>query len=132
MSDYDRNQIAIRMSYGALGVYDARYRRKIGATKRTPPTAADWAEYERARAMLEELRESPYFEDGGPEEKASVEPPVGRTEYSYTETEDEWRERCAKITGPRPPGINDAPQTWFLGIAHDQMGGGVTNADADI
>lgn len=134
------NGHATRMRYGALGVWDARYRRKISGRKITPATPEQWAEHERALAMLEELRKSPYFEDGGPEIGATVDPPRDRIEYTYSETEDEWLERCAAITGPPQPdeslaGAFKSMQNRInraLGEAFDQMGGETTNADTDL
>lgn len=131
----DRNRISIRLSHYDRGLYDARFRRKIAGRKITPATAEEWAEYERALAMLEELRESPYFEDGGPEERATVDTPRDHITVTYAETEAEWRARCAKITGPPPPGALDAMQgemKWALGQALDQMGGEITHDNADI
>lgn len=101
MSDLNRNRIAVRrdpaLSYGALGIWDERYRRRIAERRTVPVTAEQWADYDRALAMLEELRESPYFEDGGPEECATVEPPRSHVETIFAETESEWLARCAQL-----------------------------------
>lgn len=116
-----RNHVTIRLSYDQLALTDDRYDRKIASKKTTPPTPEQWAEYRHAKALFEELSESPYFQDGGPDEGATVTKPWPHTEYVYAETEAEWSERCANITGPNP-----AWRPWdklrpFTGAADDVL-----------
>ena len=98
----NKNAITMRISLEEMGAWDSRYMRKSELISITEPTQKEWADYERARDALAFLRTSPYFQDGGPDERATIEPPSPRREYRYTETEKEWRERCSKLTKEQP------------------------------
>ena len=59
---------------------------------------------EHARDLLDALEKahdfllrSPYFEDGGPDERSQVNPPEPAREYEYAETVEEWLARCRAI-----------------------------------
>lgn len=116
-----RNQVTIRLSYDQLALTDDRYARKIASRKTTPPTPEQWAEYRHAKALFEELSASPYFQDGGPDEGATVTKPWPHTEYVYAETEAEWSERCANITGPNPAWRPWDEMRPFTGAADDVL-----------
>lgn len=76
---------------------DDRYRRKVERVITTDPTEADWAEYRKAKEAHDYLLESPYFQDGGPDEGSSVEEPEPKHEYIYAETVEEWLDRCREL-----------------------------------
>jgi len=98
-----KNSVAIRLSadqiYWSKSFHDPRYGRRVERIKVTQPTEADWAEYRKAKEALEYLRESPYFEDGGPDERSQVNEPEPSRQYIYTETYDEWIARCRELDG---------------------------------
>ena len=93
-----KNSYAIRISDEQLfmhrGLFDPRYERKVERVVVTEPTEADWTAYRTAKRCHEYLLESPYFEDGGPDERSTVNPPEPTREYIYAETVDEWIARC--------------------------------------
>jgi len=76
---------------------DPRYRRLVERIIITQPTEADWDEYHKAREAHEYLLNSPYFDDGGPDERSSVSPPEPTRQYVYAETNEEWLTRCRAI-----------------------------------
>ena len=76
---------------------DERYIRRVERTVTHPPSAEDWAEYEKAVEALEFLRDCRFYEEGGPDYESTVEPPGDRYEYIYLETKEEWRERCRQM-----------------------------------
>ena len=65
----------------------------------TEPTDAEWAEYRKAKEAHDYLLQSPYFQDGGPDEGSSVEEPEPKHEYIYAETVEEWIDRCRALDG---------------------------------
>lgn len=77
--------------------YGGEWWRREKTRTETPPTEADWAEYREGVALLEKLRDNPYFEEGGPEYGASMEEPRPTVHVEYAETEDEWRARIATL-----------------------------------
>lgn len=93
-----KNSYAIRLSaeqvFWNRGLFDPRYSRKVERVIVTEPTEADWANYRTAQRCHNYLLESPYFEDGGPDERSSVNPPEPTREYIYAETTEEWIARC--------------------------------------
>jgi len=80
-----------------LMMADPRYRRLVERIDITQPTEADWAEYRKVKKAHEYLLNSPYFDDGGPDERSSVSPPEPTREYVYAETTEEWLTRCRAI-----------------------------------
>lgn len=78
---------------------DPRYERRVSHVNVTQPTEAEWADYRTAKEAHEYLLNSPYFDDGGPDERSSISPPEPSREYSYAETVDEWLARCREIDG---------------------------------
>lgn len=94
------NTNAVHVRISAEEVYmqrawaDPRYGRKVEAVITTEPTEADWAEYRKAKEAHDYLLESPYFQDGGPDEGSSVSEPEPKPEYIYAETTKEWLDRC--------------------------------------
>ena len=99
----NKNYAVIRLSaeqvYWERGFRDSRYNRKVDRIEVTQPTEADWAEYRKAREAHEYLLSSPYFDDGGPDERSQVSPPEPTREYIYAETHDEWLARCREMDG---------------------------------
>lgn len=95
------NSYAIRLSreqvFENRGLSDARYRRLLNRVIVTQPTEADWGQYRMAKAAHNFLLDSPYFEDGGPDERSSVTEPEPKREYIYAETVEEWIARCLEI-----------------------------------
>ena len=93
-----KNYVAIRVSaeqvYWQRGFWDSRYQRIVERVEVTDPTEADWEDYRRARDAHEYLLASPYFQDGGPDEGSTVEPPEPTRTYVYAETHEEWLNRC--------------------------------------
>lgn len=102
-----KNHAAIRVSpefvYIERAVYDARYSRRVSHINVTQPTEADWTDYRTAKRCHDYLLNSPYFDDGGPDERSSVSPPEPSREYIYAETVDEWLKRCREIDGQESP-----------------------------
>lgn len=95
------NSVAIRLSAEEVYMYrswdDSRYDRRVEKVITTDPTEAEWAEYRKAKEAHDFLLESPYFQDGGPDEGSSVEEPEPKREYIYAETTEEWLDRCRKL-----------------------------------
>ena len=95
------NSVAIRLSAETVYMYrawnDDRYGRKVERVITTEPSEADWAEYRKAKEAHDYLLESPYFQDGGPDEGSSVEEPEPKHEYIYAETVEEWLDRCREL-----------------------------------
>ena len=100
------NSFVTRLSHEQVfeqrGLSDARYRRLMNRVIVTQPTEADWGQYRMAKAAHEYLLESPYFEDGGPNERSSVTEPEPKREYVYAETVEEWIARCLEIEKEEP------------------------------
>ena len=98
-----KNYVAIRVSaeqiYMERSYYDSRYNRKVDRIEVTQPTEADWDDYRKAKEAHEYLLNSPYFDDGGPDERSQVSPPEPTREYIYAETHDEWLARCREMDG---------------------------------
>jgi len=99
--ELNKNSVAIRLSaeqaYMWRALNDPRYYRRIKETIVTQPTEAEWADYRKAKAAHGFLLASPYFEDGGPDERSQVVEPEPRREYIYAETHDEWIARCLEL-----------------------------------
>jgi hypothetical protein len=99
--DINYNRFTIRLSHEQVfesrGLFDARYRRLLNRVIITQPTEADWADYRKAKGAHDYLLDSPYFEDGGPDERSSVTKPEPKREYIYAETVEEWVARCLEI-----------------------------------
>lgn len=97
----NKNSVAIRLSHEQvfmhLALFDPRYERRLERVIVTQPTEADWVEYRKAKEAHDYLLASPYFEDGGPDERSSVAEPEPRREYIYAETVKEWVARCLEI-----------------------------------
>lgn len=100
------NSYAIRLSHEqvfmARAWNDPRYSRLVDRVIVTQPTEADWADYRKAKEAHDYLLGSPYFDDGGPDERSSVSPPTPSREYVYAETHDEWIARCLEIEKEAP------------------------------
>ena len=96
-----KNYAVIRLSaeqiYWQRGFSDSRYNRRVERIDITQPTEADWAAYRKAKEAHEYLLNSPYFDDGGPDERSSVSPPEPTREYIYAETHEEWLNRCREL-----------------------------------
>lgn len=96
-----KNSVVIRLSHEQVfmhrALFDARYQQRVKRVIVTQPTEADWADYRKAKEAHDYLLASPYFEDGGPDERSSVTEPEPKREYIYAETVDEWIARCHKI-----------------------------------
>ena len=96
-----KNSIAIRLSleqvYMHRGIFDSRYNRRVDHINVTQPTEAEWAEYRKAKEAHEYLLNSPYFDDGGPDERSQVSPPEPSRECIYAEAIEEWLDRCRAI-----------------------------------
>lgn len=96
-----KNEVYVRISAEQVYMYrawqDRRYSRKVERVITTDPTEAHWAEYRKAKEAHDYLLESPYFQDGGPDEGSSVEEPEPKREYIYAETTEEWLDRCRKL-----------------------------------
>ena len=105
-----KNYAVIRLSaeqvYWERGFRDSRYNRRVERIDITQPTEADWAEYHKAREAHEYLLSSPYFDDGGPDERSSVSPPEPKRDYIYAETVEEWLDRCHEIEKEETSGTN--------------------------
>lgn len=80
--------------FGHMGLFDSRYQRRVDHIIVTQPTEAEWADYRKAKEAHDYLLNSPYFDDGGPDERSQVNPPEPSREYVYAETADEWIARC--------------------------------------
>jgi len=97
----NRNSVTIRLSaehvYWQRGFHDSRYNRKVDRIDVTQPTEADWADYRKAKEAHEYLLNSPYFDDGGPDERSQVSPLEPKREYIYAETHEEWLDRCRAL-----------------------------------
>lgn len=97
----NKNACAIWMSHEQVFMHramsDPRYSRRVERVIVTQPTEADYAEYQKARDAHEYLLNSPYFDDGGPDERSSISPPEPTREYIYAETIDEWIARCKEL-----------------------------------
>jgi len=95
----NKNSAVIRISdeMRFLLMADARYQRRVDRIIVTQPTEADWADYRKAKEAHEYLLNSPYFDDGGPDERSSVSPPEPTREYIYAETTEEWIARCREL-----------------------------------
>lgn len=95
------NSYAIRISaeqvYWERSWRDKRYTRKIGEIIVAEPTEADWEQHRAAKAAHDLLLQSPYFEDGGPDERSKVVEPEPKREYVYAETHEEWLARCGEL-----------------------------------
>jgi len=76
---------------------DPRYRRLVDRIIITQPTEREWEDYRKAKAAHDYLLMSPYFDDGGPDERSSVSPPEPKREYIYAETHEEWLNRCREL-----------------------------------
>lgn len=102
----NKNYAAIRISaeeiYMHRSLFDVRYARRIRQLIITEPTEADWAEYRKAKEAHDYLLQSPYFEDGGPDERSTVVEPEPKREYVYGETVEEWIERCQELDKETP------------------------------
>lgn len=96
--EVNKNSVTIRisneMAFWMQAQVDPRYARRIEREDVTQPTDEEWEDYRNARDALARLRESPYFEDGGPDYSAAVREPEPRREYVYAETNEEWLARC--------------------------------------
>lgn len=96
-----KNYAAVNISLEQLfmhrSLFDVRYTRRVRQLIITEPTEADWADYRKAKEAHDYLIDSPYFEDGGPDERSSVTEPVPRREYVYGETVEQWIARCLQI-----------------------------------
>ena len=97
----NKNHMVIRITaeqaYEWKSMRDALYERKLAEVIETLPTAADWDDYRKAKEAHDYLLKSPYFEDGGPDERSSINPPEPLREYVYAETVEEWIARCLEI-----------------------------------
>lgn len=102
--EINKNSYAIRLSaeqvFWNRGLFDRRYERKVERVIITVPTEADWADYRKAKEAHDYLLNSPYFDDGGPDERSSVGPPEPTREYIYAETTEEWIARCIAMENP--------------------------------
>lgn len=98
---FNTNTIAIRLSAEQVYEYrawrDRRYRRRVQEVIETPPTEQQWADYRKAKEAHEYLMQSPYFQDGGPDDGSSVNEPTPDREYIYAETTEEWIQRCQEL-----------------------------------
>ena len=98
---FHKNEVYIRLSAEEVYMYrawqDRRYSRRVEQVITVEPTEKDWADYRKAKEAHEYLLQSPYFEDGGPEEGSSVNEPTPTREYIYAETTEEWIQRCQEL-----------------------------------
>lgn len=98
---FNTNSTAIALSAETVYMYrawqDRRYSRRVEQVITTDPTEKDWTDYRKAKEAHEYLLQSPYFEDGGPDEGSSVSEPVPSHEYIYAETTEEWIKRCQEL-----------------------------------
>jgi hypothetical protein len=103
----NKNSYTIRLSaeqvYWQRGFHDSRYNRKVERIEVTQPTEADWGHYRTAKAAHNYLLSSPYFEDGGPDERSTVNKPEPKREYIYAETHEEWLARCRALDQEETP-----------------------------
>lgn len=101
-----KNSVAINLNAEEVfmhrSLFDDRYSRRVKQLIITQPTEADWAEYRKAKEAHEYLLGSPYFEDGGPDERSSVTEPEPGREYIYAETVEQWIARCRRIEKEEP------------------------------
>lgn len=72
---------------------DSRYERKASKTV-VASTSEDWAKYHLAKRALLTLNA---YENTTGAEEVEVPCPKPRTEYTFTETHDEWIERCHQM-----------------------------------
>lgn len=86
--------MTISREYMAL-IKGGEWSRKHSERIETPPTAEDMAEYDRAVALVRELEGNRFVEWG--EDGIAAIKPEPAVEYVYSETEDEWLERIAKL-----------------------------------
>lgn len=73
------------------------WRRRIKERIEHTPTENDWQQYRRGVELLNELRDNPFFEDGGHDYGCAVEEPRTQVEIVYAETRDEWGQRVAAM-----------------------------------
>jgi hypothetical protein len=86
---------ALRANVVMLPGGPSEYKRKVEQVIQHPPTPEQIAEYERVKAALDSIIDSEYlaYDDNG----VWVEEPTGERETVYAETEEEWRNRVAKL-----------------------------------
>lgn len=100
----DANEVVVRLPVDLWAMLSAssEWHRAVETRKEFPPTAEEWAEYDRAMSLLDQLRESPYFEDG--DDGATVNPPRPHVTVKYAETREEWLARIQAMidAGKRP------------------------------
>lgn len=97
-----KNYIAIRMTEeqwldSLASRYGGDFCRKVASRTETPPTDADWAEYQEGVELLEKLRENRYYREGGPDEGSEIEQPSPDVQVVYTETESEYAARVRTL-----------------------------------
>lgn len=90
-------KLSDEMAFEMASDRDPRYKRRVKEVIRRAPTPEQLAEFERVKAAWEIVSNSQYFEDGGPDYGATLNPPQDEYEYIYAETHDEWLARCRGI-----------------------------------
>ena len=78
-----------------LATKDGRFHRRVEREEEVLPTAEDWAKYERALELWEELRGNPFFDFYG--EEPWIDEPRPDVRIVYAETHEEWLERCREL-----------------------------------
>ena len=101
MTNTEKKPVTVRLTLEQLtkGLSGRHLRRKTVTVCSNSPSAEELEAYEAAKAALELLKDSPYFEDGGPDYGADITKPVGTYETRWAETEEEWAARLENLTG---------------------------------